>query len=106
MKRLPRSVVMIAFATGSVTIQSVKAPAELRALLNEPDVQPDGTVTEITIESISETEVREDKRSPTIDYVLKNEEIHFRKKDVVFWSISEAVDPPKVVGVPQGLVKI
>lgn len=87
---------MVAFATGSVTIQCAKTKAEVKAILNVPDINDDGEATRVTIPSISETDVKEDPRSALIQYSLKNEEIEFRRKDVVFWSISEAVDPPLI----------
>lgn len=98
MRKRPATVVMIAFATGSVTIQCAKNRAEVKALMNVPDTIQEGDrlgeATRVTIPSISETDVKEDPRSQVIQYSLKDEEIEFRRKDVVFWSISVAVDPP------------
>ncbi|HEX9430874.1 MAG TPA: hypothetical protein VF944_10900 [Candidatus Bathyarchaeia archaeon] len=102
----PRSVIMVAFATGSITIQSAKSPDELRAQMNERDFDDNENAIEIRINSISETEVKSNPRDTDPAYILKNEEIHFRKKDVVFWSISEAFDPPRVKAAGGGLVKI
>lgn len=98
----PTTVIMIAFATGSVTIQCVKTKAEVKALMNVPYFNPDGTTTEITIPSISETDVKEDPRKDEILYKLKNEEIAFCRKDVVFWSVSESVDPPLITTLAPG----
>lgn len=101
MSRMPASVIMIAFATGSVTIQSAKQPAELRAIMKVPPFEDGSTVpVEIWLNSISETKVKRETRSEVIDYILKNEEIHFYRKDVVFYSISEAVPPPKIETLP------
>jgi len=101
-KPRPVTVVMIAFATGSVTIQCAKGRAEVIALMNVPDEewkQEHGQTerlvpVRVQIPSISETDVKEDPRSQVIQYTLKNEMIEFRRKDVVFWSVAEAVDPP------------
>lgn len=92
----PATVVMIAFATGSVTIQCRKSKAEIKALMNVPDVDENMEPTRIMIPSISETDVKADPRSQVIQYRLANEEIEFRRRDVVFWSVSEAVDPPMI----------
>jgi hypothetical protein len=92
----PATVIMVAFATGSVTIQCAKGKPEVKALMNVPDENGMGVATRVSIPSISETDVKEDPRSAIIQYSLKNEEIEFRRKDVVFWSVSEAVDPPLI----------
>lgn len=86
----PATVVMIAFATGSVTVQSAAKRESIIAAMKGDD---NG---EITLKSISQTEVKENPRGET-RYVLTDEEIHFNKKDVVFWSLSVASDPPKVL---------
>jgi len=116
----PATVVMIAFATGSVTIQCRKTKPEVKALMNVPyfervplkDYMPgsDGPSFEmvpnlVNIPSISETDVKEDPRSADIKYRLTNEEIEFARKDVVFWSVSEAVDPPLVLEVPARVLR-
>jgi len=103
-KPRPATVVMIAFATGSVTIQCAKSKAEIIALMNEPEYK-DNVAVRIVIPSISETDVKEDPRSTEIKYRLANELIEFRRKDVVFWSVSEAVDPPIIQEVPTRLIR-
>lgn len=95
---------MIAFATGSVTIQCRKSKAELKAIMNVPLFQENGDPTKVMIPSISETDVKEDPRSVDVKYRLTNEEIEFNRKDVVFWSVSEAVDPPLIQEVPIGVI--
>lgn len=118
----PGTVVMVAFATGSVTIQCRKTKAEVIALMNVPDYEPlkmreaaneehpdrvrylgEPVPTRVMIPSISETDVKHDPRSSVIAYRLTNEMIEFRRKDVVFWSVSEAVDPPLIQEVPPGI---
>lgn len=98
MFRRPNTVIMVAFATGSVTVQANYQPAEVRALLK---VGPD---EEVTLKSITETKVKEDARTDVVQYILKNEEVNFRRGDVVFWSVAEAFDPPKIDTSLTGLV--
>lgn len=116
MRRRPKTVIMVAFATGSTTIQSNDEPAQVRAAMNVPyyetRVVKDARgleistqePTQVTLKSITETSVREDPKSETVQYILKNEEIVFARKDVVFWSVAEAVDPPAIKLVNQGIV--
>lgn len=116
----PTTVIMVAFATGSVTIQCRKTKAEVKAIMNVPpflrtlrspvggEIQPaiyDEEPTKILLPSISETDVKEDPRSQVIQYRLTNEEIEFYRKDVVFWSVSEAVDPPMVLPVGGAIIR-
>jgi len=103
MSHRPGTVIMIAFATGSVTIQCAKTKGEVKAMMNVPLwSDEDHTVTEVVIPSISETDVKEDPRKNEILYKLANEEIAFCRKDVVFWSVSEAVDPPLIASLAPG----
>ena len=104
MRRRPKTVIMVAFATGSTTIQSNYEPAEVRAIMNVPYLDEKGQPTQVTLKSITETKVREDPRSEEIQYILKNEEIVFARQLVVFWSVAEAVDPPAIHLVNQGIV--
>jgi len=106
---------MIAFATGSITIQCRKTKAEVKAIMNVREEEGYLTkdeqgqpmtrwlATRVTIPSISETDVKHDPRETTIAYRLTNEEIEFRRKDVTFWSVSEAVDPPLIQEVRPGI---
>lgn len=98
----PTTVIMVAFATGSVTIQCRKTKAEVKALMNVNPHDDNAWPTKIVLPSISETDVKEDPRSSVIQYRLANEEIEFYRKDVVFWSVSEAVDPPLIQELPRG----
>lgn len=81
---------MVAFATGSITVQSAKTKAELRAIMKGDE---NG---EIVLGSISETQVKTDPRAQEVAYVLGDEEIVFQKSDVKFYSISVAKDPPLI----------
>lgn len=98
----PNTVIMIAFATGSVTISCAKSKAEVNALMNC------GNDEEVRIPSISETDVMTDKRDQKPTYRLVNEEIHFRRGLVVFWSVSESAEPKPdpLIGLlnPQGVI--
>lgn len=85
----PATVIMIAFAQGSVTVQSASSRESIIAAMKGDD---DG---EITLKSITSTEVKEHPKSET-RYVLKDEEIHCNRRDIVFWSLSVAHDPPMV----------
>jgi len=99
------SVIMVAFATGSTTIQSNDSPAEVRAAMSVPYLGKDGEPTQVTLKSITETSVKEGpEKDSKVQYVLKNEEIVFARKDVVFWSVAEALDPPLVQEVPNRIV--
>ncbi len=102
MRRRPVTVIMVAFATGSTTIQANYTAAEVRAMFTVSDFDSDGDAEIITLKSIQETLVKEDPRSEVVQYILKDEEISFRKKDVVFWSVSVAYDPPVITEVKRG----
>lgn len=104
MHRRPKTVIMVAFATGSTTIQSNDSPAEVRAAMNVHYLDKDGEPNQVTLKSITETSVKEEKGSDKVQYILKNEEIIFARKDVVFWSVAEAVDPPAIHVLNQGIV--
>jgi hypothetical protein len=118
MYRRPKTVIMIAFATGSTTIQSNLEATEVRAALNVPyyetRVVKDARgmeistqePTQVTLKSISETKVKEDPRAEIVQYILKDEEVVFARKDVVFWSLSVANDPPKIEIVGGGIARI
>lgn len=104
MRRRPNSVIMVAFATGSTTIQSNDSAAQVRAAFKTPYMDEKGEPTQITLKSITETSVKEDARSDKVQYILKDEEITFARKDVVFWSVAVAHDPPAIQLVNQGIV--
>ena len=103
----PGTVVMVAFATGSITVNCPKTKPEVIAIMNVPDMELTGSEpflerpTRVQIPSLSETDIHEknDPRSRELGellYRLVNETIEFRRKDVVFWSVAEAIDPPLV----------
>lgn len=85
----PATVIMVAFAQGSVTVQTASPREVVIADMKGDDKG------EVTLKSISQTEVKDHPQGAT-KYVLKDEEIHFNKKDVVFWSLSVASDPPMI----------
>lgn len=63
---------------------------------------------DIRIKSIDEGTITEDPRNPHSPplFRLVNEEFWLNKKDVIFHSFRDVVDPPKVIGVEGGIVDI
>lgn len=99
MQPRPATVIMVAFAQGSVTVQTAKPREVILAEMKGDDTG------EITLASISQTEVKDHPQGAT-KYVLKDEEIHFNKKDIVFWSLSVAHDPPMIKTLEESIKRV
>lgn len=96
----PKCVVMVAFAHGSITVQTAASKDEVIKIMKGNDKG------EIVLHSISQTEVKTDPRASEVVYVLANEQIHFHKTSVVFFSISEAIDPPVIDRTMGGIINL
>lgn len=100
----PKSVIQLVFNTGLQIKAELKITVpEIRAIMHK-----DGD-NDITLHTIAEGDVFSAPRSrgqePEALYRLTDEEIHFCRHDVLFYSISEVAEPRKVIAAQVGIMK-
>lgn len=92
----PTSVLTIQFEHGGLVIHSNKTKAQLIAMMKD----------EVIILGHMDIKLAGNPETKKIEYLIVNEEIHIdtKKAKILFFSIAETEDPPKIDTTAGGLV--
>mgnify|MGYP000942159987 CR=1 FL=1 len=94
----PRSSITIVFRGGNnISVASAKSPEELRAIMKCDDNE------EVVLEQVGSTP-HFDQMTKTVDFVLVNEKVFFKRGDVLLFAINETADPPNIVAAKVGII--